>query len=101
MVINFNHIPPLNNKNFTPDAGDMTGYTEDRLVRDNVAMAMGTEATQNGMEDYQAELDRATVQDGADLDAVSNDEGVVVVEAQDDEEDEDVFMTVALYDVSN
>ena len=79
----------------------MTGYTEDRLVRDGVAMAVGTEEAQNGVEDNQAELDRATVQDGVDLDAVPNDEGVVVTKAHDDEEDEDVVRTMALDDVAN
>ena len=79
----------------------MTGYTEDSSVRDGVAMAMGTKAAKNGMEDHQAKLDRATVQDGTNLDAVPNDEGVVVTEARDDEEDEDVVRIVALDDVAN
>ena len=78
----------------------MNSYTEDRSVRDGVAMVVGMEVTQNGVEDNQAKLDRAIIQDGADLDAVLNDKGVIVMEAQDDEEDEDVVMNVALDDVA-
>ena len=48
-------------KGHPPDAGDMTNYTKDRSLRDDVAMVVGMDAAQNGMEDNQDELDRVTV----------------------------------------
>ena len=48
-------------KDHPPDVGDMNGYTKDRSVRDGVSMAMDIEAAQNGMEENQDDLDRATV----------------------------------------